>query len=420
MIAQALTVQASVAGTRGLWSKLAWPLLLACGLLVFVSASSIYLVISSQSSRDATNRALQLENRLWETMAVVRIAESEQRGYLLTGDPGYLEIYRNTIDASVAALADVRSAAAGSPVQRRAVAEIEPLMLRKFDELRETMRLYDSGDHAAALALVRTGLGLDLMTRIRVATLRSMDEQQRLVSLRTSNSASTNIWLLSVNLLGFALIIVLAVISVLVIRRAAGKELAQSESRGDELRATADQRHKAEQKFKEMLEAAPDAMVVVNQGGEIILLNLQAEKQFGYRRDELLGQKVTNIIPEGFAERLIADGLRSAEDALAQQIGTGIELIGQAQGWRRVSDRDHAEPAGKHRRNSGDGGDPRHQRPQGGGKASGADGGQVSRAARGGSRCDGGGQPGWGDHPAEPCRRRKSSDIAATNFLGRK
>jgi PAS domain S-box-containing protein len=75
------------------------------------------------------------------------------------------------------------------------------------------------------------------------------------------------------------------------------------------------------------LEAAPDAMVVVNQGGEIVLLNVQAEKQFGYRRDELVGQKVKNIIPEGFAERLIADGLRSAEDALAQQIGTGIELI---------------------------------------------------------------------------------------------
>jgi PAS domain S-box-containing protein len=40
-----------------------------------------------------------------------------------------------------------------------------------------------------------------------------------------------------------------------------------------------------------------------------VLLNLQAEKQFGYRRDELLGQQVKNIIPEGFAERLIADEL---------------------------------------------------------------------------------------------------------------
>jgi PAS domain S-box-containing protein len=79
-------------------------------------------------------------------------------------------------------------------------------------------------------------------------------------------------------------------------------------------------------RYRGLLEAAPDAMVVVNQDGEIVLLNLQAEKQFGYHRDELLGQPVTNIIPEGFAERLIADRLRSAEDALAQQIGAGIEL----------------------------------------------------------------------------------------------
>jgi len=52
-----------------------------------------------------------------------------------------------------------------------------------------------------------------------------------------------------------------------------------------------------EGRYRGLLEAAPDAMAVVNERGEIVLLNLQAEKQFGYRRDELLGQKVTNIIP---------------------------------------------------------------------------------------------------------------------------
>jgi PAS domain S-box-containing protein len=85
----------------------------------------------------------------------------------------------------------------------------------------------------------------------------------------------------------------------------------------------------SEAKYRGLLEAAPDAMVVVNQDGEIILLNVQAEKKFGYRRDELLGQRVTTIIPEGFAERLLADALRSTAEALEQQIGTGIELIGR-------------------------------------------------------------------------------------------
>jgi PAS domain S-box-containing protein len=104
-------------------------------------------------------------------------------------------------------------------------------------------------------------------------------------------------------------ILVTAAIRNISVRKDAERHLAQMEGR-----------------YRGLLEAAPDAMVVVNQRGEIVLLNLQAEKQFGYRRDELLGQQVKNIIPEGFAERLIADGLRSAEDALAQQIGAGIEL----------------------------------------------------------------------------------------------
>ena len=106
--------------------------------------------------------------------------------------------------------------------------------------------------------------------------------------------------------------LVTAAIRDISVRRAAEKHLAQMESR-----------------YRGLLEAAPDAMVVVNQGGAIVLLNVQAEKQFGYSRDELIGQKVKNIIPEGFAERLVADALRSVEEALAQQIGTGIELTGR-------------------------------------------------------------------------------------------
>jgi PAS domain S-box-containing protein len=103
--------------------------------------------------------------------------------------------------------------------------------------------------------------------------------------------------------------LVTAAIRDISVRKAAERHLAQMEGR-----------------YRGLLEAAPDAMVVVNKGGQIVLLNVQAEKQFGYRRDELIGQKVKNIIPEGFAERLVADALRSTEDALAQQIGTGIEL----------------------------------------------------------------------------------------------
>lgn len=91
--------------------------------------------------------------------------------------------------------------------------------------------------------------------------------------------------------------------------------------------ASDEQLARSEERYRGLLEAAPDAMVVVDEAGKIVLLNVQAEKQFGYSRDELIGRKVTDIIPIGFAERLIADKLRSPAEALAQQIGTGIELV---------------------------------------------------------------------------------------------
>ena len=84
-----------------------------------------------------------------------------------------------------------------------------------------------------------------------------------------------------------------------------------------------------EAKFRGLLEAAPDAMVIVNQTGEIALLNLQAEKQFEYRRDELLGQNIRNIIPEGFAERLLTQVSEIASHPIVAKMGTGIELYGR-------------------------------------------------------------------------------------------
>jgi PAS domain S-box-containing protein len=80
---------------------------------------------------------------------------------------------------------------------------------------------------------------------------------------------------------------------------------------------------------RKWLEAASDAIVVVNQCEDIVLLNIQAEKQFGYSCDELVGQKVENIIPKGISERLCAEGLCSAEDPCAQRIGSSLHLAGR-------------------------------------------------------------------------------------------
>lgn len=79
--------------------------------------------------------------------------------------------------------------------------------------------------------------------------------------------------------------------------------------------------------FRNLLDAAPDAMIIVGADGRIVIVNAEAEKMFGLTREQMLGQPIETLLPRRFRERHQQHRGNYAREPRLRGMGTGMELL---------------------------------------------------------------------------------------------
>lgn len=193
-----------------------------------VVAAAFMLFITEMAYQSQSNRLNTLTKmgkaRLTLTYAMQRItdAESGKRGYLLVGGKDYLEPYVRASNDVRVALRDIHSLdhASGEPSLPPMQLKMDLIFEEKLSEMQEVLRRHDSGNHEAALDMVRSGIGREIMQRMRLSFDTNMAHRNRLIAEGQSDIRE----LLLLGRIGIAAMTVLSLlILVLLIRQ--GRQL---------------------------------------------------------------------------------------------------------------------------------------------------------------------------------------------------
>jgi signal transduction histidine kinase len=198
-------------------------LLLTAGFLVLVavSSASVLLVNKARNDNAAVVHTIEVENQTSTLLLEIRRAESSVRGYLLTMGPDFLNDYEQALAAITPELDKLDHLTADNPIQAANVRQLRVAIATRLDQFEQEVAFFKQGDLPSAANLVRDAAAGDTTTTIHDLTDAMRAEEDRLFLLRTANADRSQQLALVVTITGSALVVLLAGISMFLVRRSA-------------------------------------------------------------------------------------------------------------------------------------------------------------------------------------------------------
>jgi signal transduction histidine kinase len=219
MVLDGIGARRSALSTQDIRRLLAAALLLGGVILAGVSLAAAWLVARDQEYTGWVNHTYTVERHISHFSVVFERAEAARRGYLLTHDERYLVGYRESATALPKELEAIEALTADNPRQKAAVTELDPLLSGKLNNLEASMKAAQSQSLAAPTDAATLEQDQPLVDHIRALLARMVEEENRLLQVRTERQTNNAEVLLAAVLISGALLATLSVGALILVRR---------------------------------------------------------------------------------------------------------------------------------------------------------------------------------------------------------
>lgn len=280
---------------------------------VFITVATVLFVSIRQSQRvrDTTSQVDRTERILRQVQKLIVTSldnETGARGFVLTGREKYLEPLRNSVTAFQTDISDLEKLVAGNSLQGQLMDSLKTTISRRIAFSDSMVLLRRQAGLESTIDLIESGRGKYYTDEIR----RIGNNMSNIVNqLLTERKAKNERTITNLNIILYSILAVVALMSIHILRR---------------IKRDIDQQKTNEEKFSALLDAAPDATVIVDSSGIIQMINLQTENLFGYSRAEMLGQPVEILIPRELRLKHVQHRGDFMKSAKVRAMGAGIEL----------------------------------------------------------------------------------------------
>jgi PAS domain S-box-containing protein len=274
-------------------------------ILIVVSFLSYQDWSAYQRSAPQVQHSRALLQQIEQTLSSVRDAESSQRGFVLTGNPEYLEAYNAAVGTLPTELATLSAMVATEPVLRTRVASLSDLIAEKLAELKETVALRQNEGFRAALGVVQTNrgqramddirkLGADLQNEVYAGLTQGIRERQEQGS-RTRVTTALGAGFL-------CLFLLLATFDI-------GRATAERDRLIVDLGAANDRTTASRDLLHTTLTSIGDAVIATDEYGRVTFMNGVAENLTGWTQAQAAGRKLPEVL------RIVSEETRQAVDS---------------------------------------------------------------------------------------------------------